>query len=232
VVEEMKNVFVLLFLILMSSCAEKPISFEVSNTPISSNKTESASAEKPDRSEEYYLDETRGWRADYFFIGMHQESMTLYKTGDHGNTWIEIANSKKERSTLPGGVKSGIYFLTADKRWITSNAPWQGKVGLFKTADGGVSWSEQSLDVPKELGDSEIDSVPPFFFSESDGILITDPVPDDQNQLFYITHDGGERWIPFFNEAKGSDQDITWDSEKKLDKWVYTVKFKDKTWTL
>jgi hypothetical protein len=66
-------------------------------------------------------------------------------------------------------MKSGIRFLNASKGWITANAPWQGKIGLYLTVDGGLYWKEQTVEVPAAFKESQLFVYPPLFLSNQEG---------------------------------------------------------------
>lgn len=179
-----------------------------------------------EREETFFLNEQLGWKAAYLFYGMHREDMILSKTSDGGNTWLEITRSDNANSSLPEGVKSGIVFLNESTGWITTNAPWQGKIGLFITNDGGESWKEQTLEVPTDFQESQLFVYPPLFLSKEEGILITKP--ELKTSLIYLTVDGGKHWSPIANENKGTQHGFSWSLSED---GIYTI-FKDKTWVL
>lgn len=202
------------------------------STPIphpTSNQETSPSPDPSDnrREDTVFLNKNIGWKAVYPFQGMSREDMELYTTSDGGETWKEIGDSLQAGSTFPSGVKSGITFVNEKEGWITTNAPWQGKVGLYKTMDGGVTWSEQTVTVPDELVNSQIYASPPLFLTKDQGILITRPA-ENEHTLIYITIDGGQHWKSFLDHHKDQYAGIAW----TLSESMATVKDAEKTWTL
>lgn len=161
------------------------------------------------REDTVFISTAIGWKSVYRYKGMFSEDTELFKTTDGGSTWIKIADSSQESSTLPGGVKSGLTFVNDQKGWFTANAPWEGRVGLFITTDGGVTWSEERLEVPSILKTSQIDVYPPLFFTEKLGILPARP-EDKAHSLLYITSDGGSTWQPFLDHKQDQYEGITW----------------------
>jgi len=194
-----------------------PDSTESFSTPV--NEEEPVSQ----REETFFLNDQLGWKAEYSFYGMFREDMTLYKTADGGKTWTELSNSDKPESSLPGGVKSGIVFSSEKKGWITTNAPWQGKIGLYTTNDGGYSWKEQPMDVPAKFKESQLYVYPPLFVTADDGVLVTKP--EQNSSLIYLTDNGGQKWIPVVDKKKGSQYGISWSLSSD---GIYSI-VKDKT---
>lgn len=177
----------------------------------------------------FFLNSAEGWKAYYEYIGMFREDMVLYRTKDGGRTWVEIADSKNIKSTLPGGVKTGMVFISSTKGWITSNAPWDGRVSLYTTLDGGITWSMEKIEVPNKFRKSaEIDSYPPLFFSPSIGILLTFPLSDNKEYLFYITNNGGKSWIPIADRSCGVINGIKWNYKAAK---IATVTYNNVEWT-
>ncbi|GMK40511.1 hypothetical protein PCCS19_35670 [Paenibacillus sp. CCS19] len=194
--------------------------------PQSNSSDSKEEAPVSEREETFFLNDQLGWKATYSFYGMHREDMVLSKTVDGGSTWLEIARSDNADSVLPGGVKSGIVFLNESRGWITTNAPWDGTVGLFITNDGGQSWKEQALEVPADFEQSQLFVYPPLFLSTEEGILVTKP--ESESSLIYLTVDGGNHWEPIANEKEGMQHGISW---SLAEDGIYTIG-KDATWSL
>jgi hypothetical protein len=190
----------------------------------------------------FFLNSVIGWKATYKYWGMFHEDMVLYRTKNGGKTWTVIANSKNKGSTLPGGAANGMSFISPVKGWITAYSPWEGSLHLYTTDDGGVTWHEQKPPVPKEFRYSDIISYAPLFFSNKDGLLFSKPYSEDdkQNILFYITHNGGQNWIPYVNKYIGTSGKIKWFFSRVDSKnnkviynnyiWIFSGGFYGGTW--
>lgn len=176
-----------------------------------------------------FINSTDGWKALYEGVGMGVQNVILYKTNNGGNVWKEIANSKNPQHSIPTETKSGIIFVNSKDGWITTISSKLGYIGLYKTKDGGINWSPQSLSIPANYSGCMFDTYPPIFFSSKDGILLTKQ--NDLEQLVFVTHDAGNEWIPisketndsklkgYFIKAKGDSSDGTWE-----------IAYQDKTW--
>lgn len=233
----MKKILLFIFIIIfltLSGCSNSIINSK-------SNKTMTVHTEEQQPQKEYvpsipsktqfFINSDEGWKATYKFLGMSQENMILYRTKDGGKTWIEIANSTAQGSTLPGGTKSGMCFISSNRGWITTNSPSSGDIGLYTTMDGGVTWSKQNLQIPNKFKNSTIESFPPLFLSNSDGILLIFPYVNDSNSrdfLFYVTHDGGHSWL-ITNKDSGISNEIKWNL-KKDNSGSYEIIYHNSTW--
>ncbi|MEO3945941.1 sialidase family protein [Gorillibacterium sp. CAU 1737] len=197
----------------LSGCSPQSKSAHGSEAPHASEITQETSPEHDatdDSTEEtFFLNEDLGWKAVFHFQGMAHEDMQLYQTKNAGKDWRKIADSIQPGSTLPGGVKSGVVFTSETTGWMTTNTPWQGKVGFYKSIDGGVTWSEAPLQIPDELSDTQIRVGAPLFLTESLGILLTRPDSTDHT-LVYMTRDGGQSWESHFDTANYESSDIRW----------------------
>ncbi len=228
----MKNLVstILIATVILSGCSSESKSEPNINTIVQTHSSEtSTNSDTADnrREETMFLNNNVGWKAVYHFQGMFYEDMELYTTSNGGETWKEIGNSKQEGSTLPGGVKAGLVFYSEQEGWIATNAPWEGKVGLFKTIDGGATWSEQIIKVPSVLARSQINVAPPLFFTKDKGILVTRPV-DKAHSLLYVTSDGGQSWESFLDNMDDHYIGIEW----TLSEGMATVKYGEKTWSI
>jgi photosystem II stability/assembly factor-like uncharacterized protein len=67
------------------------------------------------------------------------------------------------------------------------------------TSDGGKTWHQQTLPLPKVSSDTEtisdFSTTPPVFFG-NDGILPTIFFKTQNYMVLYLTHDGGKTWTP------------------------------------
>jgi photosystem II stability/assembly factor-like uncharacterized protein len=144
------------------------------------------------REESFFLNAAVGWKAEYRFWGMFREEMVLYHTVNAGENWEKIADSMADESTLPPGIKSGIVFVDEKRGWMTTNGPWDGKVGLYRSTDGGVSWQLTKVKVPERLLADELHVSPPLFLEEKTGFLFVKSI--EHAGLLFYTDDEGEHW--------------------------------------
>ena len=83
--------------------------------------------------------------------GMQKQAVSLYQTSDGGATWtLKYANDPSQpNNTLPfSGHKNGMAFRDTSTGWVGGDIPINGFVYLYKTTNGGVTWSQQPLTLP------------------------------------------------------------------------------------
>ncbi|MDN5347571.1 MAG: hypothetical protein PWP65_1135 [Clostridia bacterium] len=144
----------------------------------------------------FFLDENHGWiLIDYGGVaGSHPAA--LFQTDDGGKTWTEIADTdlySRETAELPfGGIKIGISFRDRSNGWLPLYIGVTGGLKVLNTEDGGKTWKEQVLAVPKVLETMTFWPYPPLFFNDKDGVL---PVrAGEGNFVIYHSNNGGKTW--------------------------------------
>lgn len=187
--------------------------------------------------EEVFINDIEGWRI--YHIAEECKSV-LCKTMDRGDNWSEVTNSDIEfepigMDTANGCMYiSGMTFLSSNIGWITTYKAEPGYIGLYKTSDGGRTWSLQNLNISDRYKESEFDIKPPVFFSQMDGVFLT--VAHQGGQLAFITHDGGNTWIE--TAKKTDDINLQWDVDdinlqwdvKETNHSVWEVNYKNIIW--
>ncbi|MCL6521464.1 MAG: hypothetical protein K6U79_03715 [Firmicutes bacterium] len=147
-----------------------------------------------------FVDRRTGWILLHQGAGAGSEAVTLLLSRDGGASWQEVVGAHPGATGGPGlsvfaGIKSGAAFADARHAWLTG--VWAGRgILLYRTADGGQSWSRQPLPVPAGLSadGGAATSYPPLFASGGRGVL---PVLFENRLLvLYATEDGGATWAP------------------------------------
>lgn len=177
-----------------------------------------------------YINSNEGWKAVYDALGMFKEDITLYKTSDSGNSWSKLTSTEDKKFTIPLSSKSGLIFVDSLHGWLTTEIPQSGFIGLYKTKDGGVTWTQQKLNIPKKYSDTEFSTYPPVFFTSKDALLLTYS-PDFSEQLVFVTHDGGASWKQI---KEKEDDTFQWGLSKKAANDIasgWTIQYNHKTWS-
>ncbi len=215
---EMKARFALLgcaVMLVLNGCGKsdgtEPAAGASSSPAVSAAATGSSAIEPEETT--FYLSSSEGWKVERTAIGMHREEKKFYKTIDAGETFQLIADSEREGDKTPGGVMAGMAFLDSDRGWVIANAPWQGKVGIFQTKDGGASWEEQSADVPKAFSEDEIHADSLTFLDKRTGLILAHLPTATDRSLFYLTTNAGETWLPIADQLTGSEDGVAWTFE-------------------
>jgi photosystem II stability/assembly factor-like uncharacterized protein len=133
--------------------------------------------------------------------GMFKHAVELYQTTDGGLTWtLQYTNNPLVPGTgtsLPfGGNKTGMAFRDTLRGWVSGESPVTGSPYLYKTVDGGLNWTQQTLPLPAAYVNGPMTASVPKFFNANDGVLpIWMTLGVGQRDLFiYVTRDGGNTW--------------------------------------
>ncbi|OCT13457.1 hypothetical protein A8709_17785 [Paenibacillus pectinilyticus] len=120
---------------------------------------------------------------------------SLYRTDDRGQSWVCIGDLNLNFSDQP----TGISFRKEKEGWITTTNHNESDIPLYRSQDGGVTWSVQHVAFPADIQKGYVQSYPPSFDQESDNhaIFISEFVQDGKKTYVpYETRDDGETWNP------------------------------------
>lgn len=143
-----------------------------------------------------FIDSNKDWILLNQDVGMGKQQGELFHTEDGGKTWLKVSDTSMENGLPVGGLKSGISFCNAVTGWLTGSTSMGAPI-LYKTSDGGKTWSDQLSSVGEFHLDASSESLQPVFFNEKDGILpisVYTGKPDNYDNIFYYTDNGGKRW--------------------------------------
>lgn len=136
----------------------------------------------------HVFDANNVWGVGYVGADSSVAYLNLTKTSNGGTSWsvapVEIDN--------PEWTIDNLSAVNMDTAWIactdliaTSNV----KGGIYKTIDGGISWTRQLVDAFADPS-SFLNTVQ--FVNETTGIAMGDPLGSDLEM--YRTTDGGDNW--------------------------------------
>jgi hypothetical protein len=134
----------------------------------------------------YGLDEDTRWQLCIGGAAAGSSEKYLFGTEDGGVNWKLLSMTtlgspppEPGAGELPNGnAAETLFFTDADSGWLGLSSPG---VNLFRTEDGGVTWSEVS-DLPPGLPVTEID------FTDGENGTLTTP------EGGWTTTDGGDTW--------------------------------------
>ncbi len=148
-----------------------------------------------------FLDANNGWMLADLGVGAGSNGVAVFQTKDGGATWTQTytndPNLPDAGDSLPlGGIKSDLIPLNMQTAWVSGVTYASGTVYLFRTDDGGHTWSQVTPELPAgaenyELG---IDRDQMQFFSAKDGFLVVRMSGEANQTAVYTTIDAGNTW--------------------------------------
>ena len=172
-----------------------------------------------------FADAQHGWLLRDLGAAMFHEAVDIYATNNGGATWSLVDHTAQTGSSarsLPlGGDKSGIAFSSAATGWAVLQVPASGVIPLYQTTDGGKTWAQASLPMPKgvSLSNTQINAIaPPTFFDPKDGVFSATLVDfstsagDKDVTVVWRTQDGGATWMPEMTPATGASLNLSFAS--------------------
>jgi photosystem II stability/assembly factor-like uncharacterized protein len=130
------------------------------------------------------------WAEAYNYDGLFEDTTIkeFTKSTDGGNTWTP--------GTIDLGLDTnelGISSITATSpttAWVSATTGATQLGGIWKTLDGGVTWTKQTTAQFSDLDHSYANFV--HFWDADNGIAVGDPENDEFE--IYTTNDGGTTW--------------------------------------
>lgn len=144
------------------------------------------------------------------------DAITAYaiaQTSDSGKTWTHVPLnlfSPEEMNVLGGPIIPSLQFLDAKTGWLVVKAMTSSNfdVGtLFKTNDGGFTWTKLHMPAHRAIGNPIGDPV--HFVTDQVGWIESRTEGyQPENNLLYNTRDGGQTWQ--IQKINGLPQDAQW----------------------
>lgn len=148
-----------------------------------------------------FIDSNNGWMLADLGVGAGSNAVAVFQTRDGGATWMQTytndPNLPEASDSLPlGGIKSDLVPINMQTAWVGGVIYAPGTVYLFRTDDGGQSWTQVDLELPEGAEDFElgIDRDQMKFVSADDGFLAMRMSGDSTQTAVYVTHDAGDTW--------------------------------------
>lgn len=152
-----------------------------------------------------FINPREGWLMTTLRAGMGIEENEVYRSTDGGDNWLRVARATTDDNSSGltiTGPKIAVTFLDSVTGWITGLKRGGDWLNLHVTRDGGYTWRQQNVPLPREVMPHwDAWPEPPKFFTAQDGILpILYSLANDSGQIagrvvvFYTTHDGGTTW--------------------------------------
>jgi len=148
-----------------------------------------------------FIDEYNGWMMADLGIGAGSMAVAVFQTKDGGATWnrtyINDPSVEGAGDTLPlGGIKVMLVPLDMNIAWVGGVIYSSGSTYLFRTDNGGKTWSQVTMMLPGDAQSSELTIEQVKFLSSTQGFLAIRLSSAIQETIFYTTNDGGQTWNP------------------------------------
>ena len=148
-----------------------------------------------------FTDASNGWMLADLGVGAGSNAVSVFQTIDGGATWTQTytndPNDPEAGDSLPlGGIKADLVPINRQTAWVGGVIYAPGTAYLYRTDDGGKSWSPVSLPLPEGAEDIElgIDRDQMQFVSADEGYLVVRMSGDATQTAVYVTNDGGDTW--------------------------------------
>jgi len=151
-----------------------------------------------------FVNASLGWRQQ-FGLGSNGD-YALQRTVDAGASWSTQSPDPQGSCPFANDVFSSANVGFASTPWTPSNNPTK----LWRTTNGGKSWSAITFPTPPSLKSNSLGIYgEPEFSGENGAVTVDFPANDHQYIYFYVTHDGGLKWtldanshLPLLVDAK------------------------------
>jgi photosystem II stability/assembly factor-like uncharacterized protein len=148
-----------------------------------------------------FVDEKDGWMMADLGVGAGSMAIAIFQTTDGGATWTRTytndPNIESAGDTLPlGGIKVTMIPLDMNSAWVGGVIYSSGSTYLFRTDDGGKTWSQVTMMLPAIAQSSELTIEQVKFLSPMQGFLAIRLTSTTQETIIFTTSNGGETWDP------------------------------------
>lgn len=152
-----------------------------------------------------FIDVNHGWMLADLGVGAGSNAVAVFQTLDGGATWTQTytndPNQPDAADSLPlSGLKSDLVPVNMQTAWVTGVVYAEGSVYLYRTDDGGHSWSPVTMPLPAgaEKDQLSIEKDQMKFVSPADGFfalsISTQTGEYTTQTAVYITRDAGNTW--------------------------------------
>ncbi len=146
-----------------------------------------------------FVDADNGWILADLGVGAGSMAVSVFQTNNGGRTWTRSytndPNLDAAGDSLPlSGLKVMLVPLDMQNAWIGGVIYSSGSAYLFRTEDGGATWSQPGIILPAEAQASELAIEKIHFVSPTQGFLVIRMAAAALQTILYSTDTGGDTW--------------------------------------
>lgn len=132
-----------------------------------------------------------------------EEALTLLSSADNGRRWTSVTHvTVKANTGLPLRGRKSFAFIGTRTGFAFGSWLNRGRVLLYRTRDGGRTWTPATVAIPMRYRDDFSWVGVPVFFGQKLGFVsvgfgnLTGCEGGPTQQVLYRTADGGRTWTP------------------------------------
>ena len=122
-----------------------------------------------------FISENEGMIVSDLGVGAGSHYVSIYTTEDAGATWTEVfkhdPSSVDDHGLPSSGIKSSFSFIDKNIALIGGSRPMPGSLYLFRSDDGGFSWSQVECEGLPDSENSELDPMDIIRINNKDVIV-------------------------------------------------------------
>ncbi|KQL51139.1 hypothetical protein AN964_19230 [Heyndrickxia shackletonii] len=152
---------------------------------------------KADISSFSFISSTTGWMLVHRGNGLGHSPFDIYQTRNQGTSWDLVYHVGDDTTKGIPDTKDpkSIIFIDENHGFLTGYGNDPHEVIFYKTNDGGRTWNQLNIPLPKLDADDLISYSEPQFFDQSNALLtVTIEGMKKYTTLIYYSRDQGNHW--------------------------------------
>lgn len=151
----------------------------------------------------YFVGPQRGWMMIESGVAMSRSQKVIYGTANGGRTWrvlsVDTGYVPSSLPATPNAVPeytvNGMVFERSGVGWVGESDPFAPPltVNLYRTTDGGRSWSRQPVPTPRQAAQDYSITYAPIMFGSSGCLVVSFPGAHPLIAT-YVTNNRGQSW--------------------------------------
>jgi photosystem II stability/assembly factor-like uncharacterized protein len=147
-----------------------------------------------------FIDDQNGWILADLGVGAGSNAVAVYRTEDGGENWTlafgnDVNQGRAEGSIPLGGLKTGLTPLNTQTAWVYGVTYAPATVYLYRTDDGGETWSAVSVPLPESAANAEVSIDQIEILTPNDAMMAMRMTDNESKLAIYISKDLGNSWL-------------------------------------